>query len=289
MADDVLTKVEKQMEGTNLALAAVAEVLQKMDARLSTDEEVQMRKEEEAQVQSERSALVKEIAGEVALLLADAGLDVDGTKVRSAAKTGKAAGNADDAEKAVNIKSAIADQQATIQAMSKEGGEEEDEEELDTKGYKAEKGGYMKTHVPGHEEDEDEEPVEEGMEKEGDEAAAEYPAEEEEDEEGEVKAMAKQLKAVKKQIASYEKSMEKAITKETESRLRKMGFREENGLQRPQMVAPPLGTDGATPIQKTDTTDTVDQLAGLSYKQLRDLQAQIEMGNTDGVPKELLG
>jgi hypothetical protein len=27
----------------------------------------------------------------------------------------------------------------------------------------------------------------------------------------------------------------------------------------------------------------------LSYKQLRDLQAQIEMGNTDGIPKELMG
>jgi hypothetical protein len=288
MADDVLTKVEKQMEGTNLALAAVAEVLQKMDARLSTDEEVQIRKEEESQAQTERTVLVKEIAGEVALLLADAGLDVDGTKVRSAAKTGKAAGNADDAEKAVNIKSAIADQQATIQAMKKEEGAEEDEEELDTKGYKAEKGGYMKTHVPGHEEDEDEEPVEEGMEKEGDDAE-EYPAEEEEDEDGEITAMAKQLKSMRKQIANQQKTMEKAITKETESRLRKMGFREENGLQRPQIITSPLGTDGATPIKKTDNVDTVDQLASLSYKQLRDLQAQIEMGNTDGVPKELLG
>ena len=281
MADDVLTKVEKQMEGTNLALAAVAEVLQKMDARLSTDEEAEMRKAEESQAQSERTALVKEIAGEVALLLADAGMDVDGTKVRSAAKTGKAAGNADDAEKAVNIKTNIADQQATIQAMRKEEDEEEEEEDI-----KAAKGGYMKTHVPGHEEDEDEE-LEEGMEKEGDDAEK-YPAEEEE--EGDIQAMAKQLKAMKKQLASYEKSMDTAITKETESRLRKMGFREENGLQRPQMIAPPLGTDGATPIKKTDNnTDVVEQLTELSFKQLRDLQAQIEMGNTEGVPKELLG
>ena len=63
MADEVLTKVEKQMEGTNLALAAVAEVLQKMDARLSNDEEAELRKDEENQAQSERTALVKEIAG----------------------------------------------------------------------------------------------------------------------------------------------------------------------------------------------------------------------------------
>ena len=283
MADDVLTKVEKQMEGTNLALAAVAEVLQKMDARLSTDEEAEIRKAEEVQAQSERTALVKEIAGEVALLLADAGMDVDGTKVRSAAKTGKTAGGADDSEKPANIKSNIADQQATIQAMKKE--EEEEEEEED-----AVKGGYMKTHVPGHEDDEAE--TEEGMEKENGDKAAEFPNEEEEAEEGdeEITAMAKELKAMKKQIASYEANMEKAITTETEGRLRKMGFREENGLQRPQMVDMPLGTDGATPIVKgKDNVETVDQLAGLSYKQLRDLQAQIEMGNTDGVPQELLG
>ena len=59
MAEDVLTKVEKQMEGTNLALAAVAEVLQKMDARLSTDEEAEMRKAEQNQAESERVNLVK--------------------------------------------------------------------------------------------------------------------------------------------------------------------------------------------------------------------------------------
>ena len=280
MAEDVLTKVEKQMEGTNLALAAVAEVLQKMDARLSTDEEAEMRKAEESQAQSERTVLVKEIAGEVALLLADAGMDVYGTKVRSAAKTGKSAGGADDSEKPASIKSNIADQQATIQAMKKgdtskfEEGEEEAEEDMP-----AAKGGYMKTQEPEDGDDED-------MEKEEDEKAEEYP---EEEDEAEISAMAKELKALKKQLANYEKSMDTAITKETESRLRKMGFREENGLQRPSIMDTPLGTDGATPIVKTANVDTVDQLADLSYKQLRDLQAQIEMGNTDGVPKELLG
>ena len=208
-------------------------------------------------------------------MLADAGMDVDGTKVRSAAKTGKAPGNADDAEKAVNLKSAIADQQATIQAMKK--GEEEDEEEAEE--IASVKGGYMKTHDPDDAEDED-------VEKEGD-----YPAEEEEDDldDPEIKSMSKQLKALKKQVANYEKSMDSAITKETESRLRKMGFREENGLQRPLMVDTPLGTDGATPIVKKDAGDTVEQLSSLSYKQLRELHAQIEMGNTEGVPKELLG
>jgi len=278
MADEVLNKVEKQIEGTNLALAAVAEVLQKMDARLSNDEEAELRKAEENQAQSERTALVKEIAGEVALLLADAGMDVDGTKVRSAAKTGKTSSGADDSEKPANVKSNIADQQATIQAMRKENEEEEEAED----DMPAAKGGYMK----GDDEAADDEDAEGSEEYPKVENAEDGEAEDEDDEE--ISAMAKELKALKKQVANYQKGIEKAVTTETESRLRKMGFKEENGLQRPLMLDTPLGTDGATPIVKNNP-DTVGQLADLSYKQLRDLQAQIEMGNTDGVPKELLG
>jgi hypothetical protein len=278
MADELLTKVEKQMEGTNLALAAVAEVLQKMDARFSYDEEAQIRKEEQDNAVSERSMLIKEIASEVVGILKQGGMDVDGTKVRSAAKTGKS--GADDAEKPVNIKSNIADQQATIQAMRKqnEEEEEEDEEEFPVKG------GYMKTHVPGHEDDEDEE-----MEKEG---ADEYPAEEEEPEIEEEKSMRKQLISLRKQLAGFQNGMDTKIQKEAESRLRKMGFREENGLQRPQLIDrnAPIGTDGTTFIAKAaQQDDVVDQLANLSYKQLRDMQMAIHSGNTEGIPRELLG
>jgi len=50
-----------------------------------------------------------------------------------------------------------------------------------------------------------------------------------------------------------------------------------------------LGVDGTTVIQKAQTqVDTVDQLMDLSYGELRRLQQNIEMGNTDGVPRELL-
>jgi hypothetical protein len=61
------------------------------------------------------------------------------------------------------------------------------------------------------------------------------------------------------------------------------------GLQAPHQISP-LGVDGTTPIVKgSNDADTVDQLAGMSYKELRNLQANIEMGNTEGVPRELLG
>ena len=44
---DISERLEKQMEGTNLALAAVAEVLQKMDIRLAKEEEEEEAEENE--------------------------------------------------------------------------------------------------------------------------------------------------------------------------------------------------------------------------------------------------
>jgi len=69
-----------------------------------------------------------------------------------------------------------------------------------------------------------------------------------------------------------------------------MGFREERGLAAPQILSgDSLGVDGTAIIQKSQNPgDTVDQLINLSYGELRKLQQNIEMGNTDGVPRELL-
>ena len=247
-----------------------------MDARFAYDEEAQIRKEEESAAHSERNMLIKDIASEVvAFLKADMGMDVDGSKVRSAAKSGAAH---DDTEKPAKVSTKIEDQQATIQAMRKQEEEEEEEEETT-------KGGYMKTHDPSHEDDED-------MEKEG---ADEYPAEEEEPEfEEEEKSMQKQLITLRKQLAGFKNDMDSRIQNETENRLRKMGFREENGLQKPQRIdrnAAPIGTDGTTFIAKSAQSqdEVVDQLASLSYKQLRDMQVAIQQGETEGIPRELLG
>jgi len=276
MADDVLNRIEKHMEGNTLALSAVAEVLQKMDDRFIRDEDAVIAKQEV----DERSAMLKAIASEVyGMIKADNGMDVDGTKVRSGTKM---KGRGEDWESPINPTTKIADQQATIQAA-----EEEEEEE----------NGKKKFNFDKNRDEEDEEEVE----KEGD-GAAEHPKEEEEarkgmykgddkdkeEEDEDLEAMAKELDALKKQIASTEANMQKAVQAESEQRLRKMGFREELGLQAPQQISP-LGVDGTTPIVKAqESADTVDQLAGMSYKELRNLQAQIEMGNTDGVPRELL-
>ena len=72
MDNDVLTRLEKQIEGNGLALAAVAEVLQKMDSRVSKaedeDEEEKEKIEEAAALEAasmEKAMLVKAIAKEV--------------------------------------------------------------------------------------------------------------------------------------------------------------------------------------------------------------------------------
>ena len=272
MADEVLDRVEKQMEGTNLALAAVAEVLQKMDYRLSKEDEDEEQENMEKAQAAEKADLVKAVATEVAAMLkADNGMDVDGTKVRSA---GKSAAGAADSEKAVNIKSDIKDQQATIQAMLKaDDDEDEDEMEKADEGSAEEivdedeeKGGMYKA---GNGEDEDEDMVEE-------------------------KSMEKQLSELKKQIADYEANMAKAVQTEAEDRLRKMGFREETGLTAPKVIQKDaqigLGVDGSTPIKKSaeSVVDTVDQLMDMSYQELRNMQYRLEAGETDGLPRELI-
>lgn len=313
MADEMYNRIEKQLEGNSLALSAVAEVLQKMDARMSEQEDFAIAKQEEEEATADRQALIKEIASEVAgIIKSDAGMDVSG-EPRPAKSTGKTSANADDSESAVAPTTAIEDQQATIQAMRK-GEHEEDEVEKDDdddemgteKGY-----GYMKDMetdkiIAAIREASDED-VENGklekiigpalgfaagrylFPKKDDDMDEDVEEKDEDMEVEEEKSMQKQIRALKKQIEDTDINMKKSIQIESEDRLRKMGFKEENGLQAPQRIDS-LGVDGTEVIQKGNAdVETIDQLASLSYKELRDMQTNIESGKTDGVPRELLG
>ena len=103
--------------------------------------------------------------------------------------------------------------------------------------------------------------------------------------------MQKQIDSLKAQLSgSFD--LQKAVQSETEGRLRKMGFREETSLTRPQQIryADSMGVDGTAPITKaTEGGDVVDQMMQLSYQDLRRLQENIESGDTEGVTRELLG
>ena len=267
MADDydVVERLEKQIEGSNLALAAVAEVLHKMDSRISKQDDYDMELAQDENDAFEKQEIIKAVAGEVyGLIKADQGMDLDGDKVRKAGSMKK--GN-DDSEKAVTPVKAMADQQATIQAMQKqlnllkkEFGEDEEE----------------------YANDEDEEDDVENMRYSVENAATEYP---------ELAQMQKQISSMKAQLKDG-MNVQKAVQQETEGRLRKMGFREETSLTRPTVIRyeDSIGLDGTTVIQKEASGgDTVDQMMQLSYQDLRRLQENIENGETDGIPRELLG
>lgn len=262
MSEEILERIEKQMEGSNLALAAVADVLNKMDGRLSKAAEEEEYVEQEKAADLEKSELIKSIATEVYdLIKADNGLDVDGEKVRSGKKV--AQGNsADDSATTVDATRSISDVQATIQAMQKAESDDDDDDD--------------KKH-----------PMEESVDKadndDDDEKEKGYSAKSYEE-------LTKQLEDLQKQLGEYDNNIQKQVQDEAENRLRKMGFREETGLTAPKQINYELGTDGTTPIVKANDSseDTVDQLSNLSYKELRNMQTMIQHGQTDGIPRELL-
>ena len=276
---EINERLEKQMEGTNLALAAVAEVLQKMDDRLAKEEQDAIANAEASAAEAAKADLVKSVASEVVALLkegGDQGMDVSGDD-RKAQSTGKGPQDADDSESAANVATKIEDQQNTIQAAYH--GDEDDD--------KKEKGMYKA------DDDDDEDGSEKAMKKDDDDDKADDIPESEEKgmdddkDDDDMEKMQKQLASLQKQLAETQSNMQKAIQSESEDRLRKMGFREENGLQAPQQIG--LGVDSTTPIQKSAAVDTPDQLAELSYSELRNMQHKIESGDTDGLPRELLG
>ena len=277
MADEILNRIEKHMEGTSLGLAALAEVLQKMDGRMEADDAYAIEKAEQEQAAIEHANLVKNIAKSVLIELSDQGMDVDGTAIetvgkpdptKSATATPNYVGDSDDSSETIEPRSSIEDQQASI--MAEDNGEDEDDDDK-----KMENAMHPMKEKAMHEEEENEK-----------EKAYMKKADDEDEDEDEEKAM------LKKSIAQLQKQIEaldisKAVKEESETRLRKMGFKEENGLQRPQLSTNVFGAD-ETPIKKAQTVnDVVDQLTNLSYKELRKMQEFKRQGIVEGLPDEI--
>ena len=275
MADEILDRIEKHMEGTSLGLAALAEVLQKMDGRMEADDAYAIEKAEQEEAALEHAALVKDIAHSVLIELSDQGMDVDGTDIENVGKpdptkgataTPNYIGDADDSSETVTPRQSIEEQQASIMA---EDDDDEDEE-------KAMHAGKMKAE--DDDDDDDDKDIENAYKK------VEM-ADDDEDEDEEKAMLKKSIKQLQKQIEALDIS--KAVKEESENRLRKMGFKEENGLQRPQLSTNVFGAD-ETPIKKAQTVnDVVDQLTNLSYKELRKMQEFKRQGLTENLPDEI--
>jgi len=283
MADEILNRIEKHMEGTSLGLAALAEVLQKMDGRMEADDAYAIEKAEQEQAAIEHAALVKNIAKSVLIELSDQGMDVDGTAIENVGKpdptkgataTPNYVGDSDDSSETIEPRSSIEDQQASI--MAEDNGEEDDKKEDVDKAMrnKMENAMHPKVENAEHDEKEEEDGEMKKADKENDEEKIE-----------EAMGLKKQLANLQKQIEALDIS--KAVKEESENRLRKMGFKEENGLQRPQLSNNVFGAD-ETPIKKAQTVnDVVDQLTNLSYKELRKMQEFKRQGLTENLPDEI--
>ena len=95
-----------------------------------------------------------------------------------------------------------------------------------------------------------------------------------------------QLADMKKQFEDLSKDITTKIEKGVTDRLVKMGFREEKNLAAPQLKS--LGDTSVPIVKSDDSVDTTDELSKLSWGQLRTLQVQVESGNTEGIPQELI-
>ena len=305
MADgEILNRIEKQNEGIPLGRGALAEVLQKMDARLSKqddDEAAAAAAEEAATEEEELEAMYKSLVR-----------DVSKSVTRNVGRRLQKQDNPM-AELNQDKSKSVSGTAWPMSSASKDSIEETGEETLDNSDTESvqmpieamekmvksilEKGGYLKKDGS------DEEEIIDEIENEEHEEEEIYPVEEqddaieepvlEDDEEGTnveamMRNMQKQMATLKKQNASLKKGMETTVRKETETRLRKMGFREEKGLAGIKKSS----TMGASePIVKSAGTgdEVVDQLANLSWNELNEMRFRIESGDTDGVPRELLG
>ena len=285
MADyDMVDRLEKQLEGSNLALAAVAEVFKKMDSRLNKAEEEEFELAQDEEDALEKQEIIKAVASEVyGLIKADQGMPGLEASERRASGSSKSEKSADDSAEAVNTKTDMKSQQATLQAMQKqlnllknEWGNEEDEDLEEENGR-------------GRDEDDEEE---ENEEENGHREFGRYAIENEEAAYPVIENMQKQINELTAALKG-QFDMQKMVQNETEGRLRKMGFREETSLQRPTRIeyGDGLGIDGTTPITKADENPdaVLDQMMNMSYKDLRMLQEQIQSGDTDGIPREFLG
>ena len=257
MADELYTRLEKYMEGTSLGLTALAEVLTKMDSRLSKAEE-----DEEATIFAKeqdhaRNSLVKDVASHVVSML-KATDDLDNVGERKVKTSGALNQGGEDSSTTVSPETNAPNQQATLQAEEEPEEDEKPEEKM---------GKYP---MKEQEEDEDE--------------AVEEAAEDEEDddddeamEESVYKQMKKEISNLRKQISANNVDLTKSVKDETESTLRKAGWKEERRLVAPTLS---LGNDEIEIVKASPTGgELVDELANMSYSELRKLQYSVEQGD----------
>mgnify|MGYP001614591890 CR=1 FL=1 len=150
-------------------------------------------------------------------------------------------------------------------------------------------------HEHGHGEKEEkkvlEEPMVEPMVDETEEKEEEFPKKEEDYEMSEMKSYVAEIKALRKELLELKKGLNGDITKQAnslaEQQLKKMGYTKEVDRSPKTISASTLGLNDPTPIKKS--ADSTEDLIQLSFGELMTMKYARQAGQTDGIPKELLG
>ncbi len=246
---DVLDQIQKQLEGNTLGLSAVADVLQKMEARLEKAEEFEYEEDLQLAEEEQYNALIKGVAQEViAMIKADneVGIDVEEKKVGG---TKLSDSNADDGSETVDNAKGTPTTDAQDVIVSKAGS-----------------GKLMKEG--DHEEEEEE-------------------ADKDQDEIIAMKKQLEELqKQVAGYQEGIQKSTDSQVAERLE---RMGFREENGLAAPKILPDATLGVENDSFISKAEETeDVVEQLSKLSFRELRTLQERVQSGDTEGIPTELL-
>lgn len=278
---EMLNFMQKSQEANLLAWGAIAESLGDLNSRLSKadeeDEDEKKKKEEEEmkkEYDSERTALVKDIAGEVmGMLKGMMGLDVDAVKTKKVGGEDKWPMGPrlaeEDKETPVKLDTDIKTQQQPIQAMQKTAKAAPIQKHDAT----AILNDHMAASTHGEPvvpEEDEEVPAEEDMKDENE--SAEYPMEEDEAKEAPtMKMLSKQINDLQKALIAQKTTNDKEVDFRVKKVLDTFGFKKEklSGVHKST-----LGVD-ETPIVKAASKgdeDPIEALSKLSYQEINRLR-----------------
>ena len=257
---DFEDRIEKYFEGTSLGLAAVADVLSKMDERFEKADQEEFEEFQKEQAWAERAELIKEVVYQLKKEGADYDLDLT-VAPKSASGTAstendKSAGDESETEgfenKTENAGAPIQAEDEDENGEDENGDEDENDEDVGAMIRSMEKAlAKLSLMYKGDGENGDEE----------DEMSSEYPQDEEVDEE-----------------KSLDQSLTKALGTDVKDIMAKMGIRESGSTQVKRVGLSPEVSPSEAFISKQDNGEQSVDFTKLTYKELRRLEDGIRSG-----------
>lgn len=265
-------------DGLTLALGALSEtlnknydVLSKMSERFEKQDKEKEKQDEEVKKAEEQ----KSIVNDVIKALEDGGY-IEKQDAKQSAKT---------------IDTNPEKQQDVIQAANAK--KKKDEEEVEKQGKDEEEEYEEKKSVKKQDKDEEEYEEKKGKDEEEYEekkAVKKQNKDDDEEEEEEKKGKKKEeeypeVEKLKKQVEELQKSFDEKVEASVDERLRRMGWKQEDGLKAPKRTTS-MGDD--SDVKKSTDVDNVEELAKLDYGTLKKMEMEAEADQLpDGVKQFL--